>query len=128
MRKINRITTHGFKSETIQRTYALRQGGSESFDNRSTKDFLAKLENILEDEGNRVFLQKEYKDIKEMVKETIKRIQLMGRTLQNEGDNEALHYIFLDSSPENLFFIKYWTTLGELANGIRIHTPYHLLQ
>ncbi|WP_311326220.1 hypothetical protein [Capnocytophaga sputigena] len=115
--------THGFKSETIQRTYALRQGGTESFDNRSTKDFLAKLENILEDEGNRVFLQKEYKDIKEMVKETIKRIQLMGRTLQNEGDYEALHYVFLDNSPENLFFIKYWTTLGELANGIRIHTP-----
>ena len=47
----------------------------------------------------------------------------MGRTLQNEGDYEALHYVFLDNSPENLFFIKYWTTLGELANGIRIHTP-----
>ena len=115
--------SHGFKTDTIQRTYALRQGGSESFDNRSTKDFLAKLENILEDEGNRVFLQKEYKDIKEMVKETIKRIQLMARTLQNQGDNESLHYIFLDSSPENLFFVKYWATLGELANGIRIHTP-----
>ena len=100
--------THGFKSETIQRTYALRQGGSESFDNRSTKDFLAKLENILEDEGNKVFLQKEYKDIKEMVKETIKRIQLMGSALQNEGNYEALHYIFLDNSPENLFFIKYF--------------------
>ena len=114
---------HGFKTKTIQRTYALRQGGSESFDNRSTKDFLAKLENILEDEGNRVFLQKEYKDIKEMATETIKRIELMRSTLQNEGDYETLHYIFLDNSPENLFFIKYWTTLGELANGIRIHTP-----
>lgn len=116
--------SHGFKIENAQNTYTLRQGGSESFDNRNAHDFLVRLENLLEDEGSFFIMGKKNEDATiNLIKSAIKQIHLQTSSMEKNNNAEHLHYIFLDEAYQTNFFVKYWTTLGNLANGIRVNTP-----
>lgn len=115
--------SHGFKLGKSQHTYTLRQGGAESFDNRNAHDFLVRLENLLEDEGTFFAMgQKNEDTMTNLIKSTIKQIRLQTSSLQKDKKSEHLHYVFIDESYPTNFFVKYWTTLGDLANEIRINT------
>ncbi|KGN96766.1 hypothetical protein HQ38_00310 [Porphyromonas crevioricanis] len=118
----NRLYTpaNGYKSNTDSCTYTLRQGGCESFDRRNAKDFLQRLQNLLEDEMG-VFSSSKLgnnTDSTYIIERLITRISRESKSISSESG--IPFYLFLDS-PQILgnFYVRYWATLGNLANGIR---------
>lgn len=100
--------------------YALRQGGCETFDQRDAKDYLLRLQHLLEDEmamfaSSELGRNTENRYLIESLALKIGRV-----TRRMESDVEPLHYLFVDPPKENtLFYADYWTTFGACANGIR---------
>lgn len=114
--------SYGFKS-TSTHNYTLRQGGTEAFDFRNAKELLIKLQSLLEDEAN-VFssLKTASSENILLIERLINRLERDVSVQQTMG-KELLYYIFLDRVySTSHFFVRYWTTLGEAANGMRIGT------
>ena len=115
--------SHGFKSNSSTHNYTLRQGGTEAFDFRNAKELLIKLQSLLEDEAN-VFssLKTASSENILLIERLINRLERDVSVQQAKG-KELLYYIFLDRVYNTShFFVRYWTTLGEAANGVRIGT------
>lgn len=104
-------------------TYSLRQGGCESFDKRDAKDYLLRLQHLLEDEMA-LFSASEIgrnTENRYLIDSLIAKIGCVSK--HTDTDAEALHYLFVDPPQENtLFYVKYWTTYGAMANGLRVGT------
>ncbi|MCK9155227.1 MAG: hypothetical protein M0P12_03835 [Paludibacteraceae bacterium] len=120
---MNRIygCTYGYKKQTSDCCYTLRQGGCETFDYRDAKDYLLRLQHLLEDEMS-LFSSSEMGNNTEnvyLIERLLSKIsQVSKRSLVG---SDSPYYLFVEP-PEgtNFFYVRYWTTLGELANGIRI--------
>ncbi|KGN81149.1 hypothetical protein HR13_01945 [Porphyromonas gulae] len=118
----NRIYTpaNGYKNNTDNCTYTLRQGGCESFDRRNAKDFLQRLQNLLEDEMG-VFSSSKLgnnTDSTYIIERLITKISRESKGISSESG--IPFYLFVDS-PQAFgnFYVRYWATLGNIANGIR---------
>ncbi|MCQ2217570.1 MAG: hypothetical protein MJZ33_03675 [Paludibacteraceae bacterium] len=100
--------------------YSLRQGGCESFDKRDAKDFLLRLQHLLEDEMA-VFASSEigrHTENRYLIESLLAKISRVSK--QVDVGSEPLHYLFVDPSQDaTLFYAHYWTTYGVWANGIR---------
>lgn len=117
------VRSHGFKSSSFSRNYTLRQGGTEAFDFRNAKELLIKLQSLLEDEAN-IFssLKTASSENIQLIEKLINRLE-RDISVQHRMGKELSYYIFLDRVYDtSYFFVKYWTTLGEAANAIRIGT------
>lgn len=110
-----------FRSNTSSYNYAIRQGGTESFNTQNAKEFLVRLQNLLEDEAA-VFLNLNNKEVVELIEKLLTRLQIQN-TLESSFTNTQQFYVFLDRIRDSSqFFVNYWTTLGNYANDIRIGT------
>lgn len=113
--------SYGYKENPADLYYTLRQGGCESFDQRSAQEYLARLQNLLEDELS-VFSSSEMGNNSESVYLVEDLLQKMNRmTNYKQATSEVPYYLFVE--PQNkstYFYTKYWTTYGPQANGMRI--------
>ncbi|MFA6778667.1 MAG: hypothetical protein WCU80_02630 [Paludibacteraceae bacterium] len=115
------VRTFGYKERADENFYTLRQGGCESFDQRDAKDFLLRLQNLLEEEMS-IFSSSDFSHNTEntyMIERLLSKIGGMsGRVI---ADTEKPYYLFVEPPQgTSLFFVRYWTTLGPLSNGMRI--------
>lgn len=103
----------------IEHTYSIRRGGCETFDERDAVDYLQRLQNLLEDEMG-IFSSSHLGVNSEntyLINQLIQRLKQESRYIHSQ--KEKIHYLFVEPS-ETLLTIRYWTTLGDLANGIKI--------
>lgn len=123
--------THRFRPTPFRKmeeeeagTYTLRKGGVERFDNRNAKEFISYLLELLRSEsaafsafGNDFFAS--------TLGEMNQRIALMEQKMKSLANSlgEIPHYIIARPYEGNeTVYAEYWTTLAELANGIRSGT------
>ena len=102
----------------IEHTYSIRRGGCETFDERDAVDYLQRLQNLLEDEMG-IFSSSHLGVNSEntyLINQLIQRLKQESRYIHSQ--KEKIHYLFVEPS-ETLLTIRYWTTLGDLANGIK---------
>lgn len=109
-------------------TYTLRNGGVERFDTRSAKDFIKYLLELLRSEGA-AFSSYGYDFMATTLKEMNQKISLMEQKTKGYGinGNEIPYYIIVKPFEGfDMMYVKYWTTLAEVANHIRANTKLQL--
>lgn len=102
-----------------EHTYSIRRGGCETFDERDAVDYLQRLQNLLEDEMG-VFSASHLGVNSEntyLINQLIQKLKQESSHIRSH--REKTHYLFVAPS-ETLLTVRYWTTLGDWANGIRI--------
>lgn len=107
------------KNSSDQGTYSIRNGGCERFDSRDAKDYLTRLVDLL-DEETAIFSSVLKDKITGIVEEMLHLINRMKVTISEMKSNrDMLHYLIMDCRkvPETIT-AKYWSTYGDLANGI----------
>lgn len=107
------------KNSSGQGTYSIRHGGCERFDSRDAKDYLTRLVDLL-DEETAIFSSVLKDKITGMVEEMLHLTNRMKVTISDMKSNrDMLHYLIMDCQkvPETIT-AKYWSTYGNLANGI----------
>lgn len=112
---------NGYKTGRSDMSYTLRQGGCESFDKRDARDFLIRLQGAMEEEWSR-FAVSEGRNSAEseaLIEQLLRKIE---RRTQNDAcQNELPYYLFVEpQKPTSYFYLKYWTSYGTLANGMRL--------
>lgn len=112
--------TYGYKENTSDLTYTLRRGGCESFDKRDAKEFLLHLRGLLEDEMS-IFSNLRGGATSNGY-EIERLLQKIGAsTDMGNEDLELPYYLFVEPPQQStLFYVKYWTSSGINANGLRI--------
>lgn len=112
--------TYGYKENSSDLTYTLRHGGCESFDKRDAKEFLLHLHGLLEDEMS--IFSNLRGGVSSNGYEIERLLQKIGANTEVSGDNMELpYYLFVEPPQEStLFYVKYWTSAGANANGLRI--------
>ncbi len=112
---------NGYKNGRSDMSYTLRQGGCESFDKRDARDFLIRLQGAMEEEWSRFAISKNGNDVEgdNLIEQLLRKIE---RRTQNAAEkNELPYYLFVEpQKPSSFFYLKYWTSYGSLANGMRI--------
>lgn len=120
------VEARGYHRAGAEYTYSIRQGGCETFDERDAKDYLQRLQNLLEDEMG-VFSASHLGINSEnpyLINQLIQRLKKESRLLQSQ--EEKTHYLFVEPSQEQtLLTIRYWMTLGDWANGMRVGQQLH---
>jgi hypothetical protein len=109
-------------------TYTLRNGGVERFDTRNAKDFIKYLLELLRSEGA-AFSSYGYDFMATTLKEMNQKISLMEQKTKGYGvnGNEIPYYIIVKPFEGfDMMYVKYWTTLAEVANHIRANTKLQL--
>ena len=109
-------------------TYTLRNGGVERFDTRNAKDFIKYLLELLRSEGA-AFSSYGYDFMATTLKEMNQKISLMEQKTKGYGvnGNEIPYYIIVKPFEGfDMMYVKYWTTLAEIANHIRANTKLQL--
>ncbi len=110
-------------------SYTLRQGGCETFDKRSAKDYLIRLQGLLEDELS-VFSSSELNKNTEniyLIETLLHKINVMTQRSSLEN-TELPYYLFVEPQQKSsYFYMKYWTSYGPQANGMRIGQSLNLL-
>lgn len=112
--------TYGYNENSSDLTYTLRRGGCESFDKRDAKEFLLHLRGLLEDEMSI------FSSLKGGVTsngyEIERLLQKIGANTDMGGEElELPYYLFVEPPQQStLFYVKYWTSAGVNANGLRI--------
>ena len=113
--------SNGYKDERSEMSYSLRQGGCESFDKRDARDFLIRLQGVMEEELSRFSIPDNGNsaDSVNLIEQLLHKIE---RKTQNDaGRIEMPYYLFVEPpTPTSYFYIRYWTSYGPLANGMRI--------
>jgi len=112
---------NGYREDHSERSYTLRQGGCESFDKRDARDFLLRLRGVMEDELSRYSMQDNGHSVERvnLIEQLLKKIDR--RTDAAVGRTEMPYYLFVEPEKESTYFyLKYWTSYGPLANGMRI--------
>jgi hypothetical protein len=113
--------TNGYKEERSDLSYTLRHGGCESFDKRDALDFLVRLQGTMEEELCRFSIPESGRGVESvnLIEQLLRKIER--RKKSEAGRSEMPHYLFIDpQKPTSYFYVKYWTTYGPLANGMRI--------
>lgn len=111
----------GYKDEKSDLCYTLRQGGCESFDKRNAREFLIRLQGVMEEELSRFSILENGNGV-----ESVNLIEQLLRKIERRTENatersEMPYYLFVDpQKPTSYFYMKYWTSYGPLANGMRI--------
>lgn len=108
--------------------YTVRQGGVERLDNRTAKDLLDYLFELIRDEKaafasyNADFLNAILRDLDK----NLAMIQQKGKALHLR-QNDFKHYIVMNPKNDgDLLFTKLWLTHAELANGVGVGTPLQI--
>lgn len=112
---------NGFKEEKSEKSYTLRQGGCESFDKRDARDYLIRLQSVMEDELSRFSFSETGRrsDSVNLIEQLLRKIDR--RTQSDGGRTEMPYYLFVEPQKQtSYFYMKYWTSYGPLANGMRI--------
>lgn len=113
--------SNGYKDERSEMSYSLRQGGCESFDKRDARDFLIRLQGVMEEELSRFSIPDNGNsaDSVNLIEQLLHKIE---RKTQNDaGRIEMPYYLFVEPpTSTSYFYIRYWTSYGPLANGMRI--------
>lgn len=113
--------SNGNTNERSDMSYTLRQGGCESFDKRDARDFLIRMQGVMEEELSRFSIPEtgNSADSVNLIEQLLRKIER--RTHNDAGRIEMPYYLFVDpQSQTSYFYIKYWTSYGPLANGMRI--------
>lgn len=113
--------SNGYKDERSDLSYTLRQGGCESFDKRDARDFLIRLQGMMEEELSRFSIPENGNGVESinLIEQLLRKIER--RTQSDAGRSEMPYYLFVDTQkPTSYFYMKYWTSYGPLANGMRI--------
>ena len=107
-------------------TYTLRNGGVERFDKRNARELIRYLLELLRSE-NAAFSSYGYDFMATTLKEMYQKIALMEqKTMGYTGNgNEIPNYIIVKPFEGfDMMYVKYWTTLAEIANHIRVGTKF----
>lgn len=105
-------------------TYSVRSGGCERFDSRDAKEYLIRLVDLL-DEETAIFSSLLKDKITGMAEEMLQLLNRMKLTISAMKENrDILHYLIMDCrEKKETITAKYWSTYGELGNGIDSGTP-----
>lgn len=112
---------NGYREERSDKSYTLRQGGCESFDKRDARDFLLRLRGVMEDELSRFSIPDNGNSVENvnLIEQLLRKIDR--RTQNDSGRTEIPYYLFVEPETERTYFyLRYWTSYGPLANGMRI--------
>ena len=104
-----------------QAAYALRRGGCERFDSTDARDYLERLTDLLRDESM-AFANVEKDTLGENALDLLKQLNhLEHKTNLGTTSAESLSYIIPEADLQEplSFFVSYWLTNGDVANGIR---------
>ncbi|MDR3339936.1 MAG: hypothetical protein LBT25_07610 [Candidatus Symbiothrix sp.] len=106
-------------------TYSIKRGGTERFDSRDAKEYVAYLTDLLRDEGasfsllGKGFLEDLIDRIEDMILSVEQRLNAIDKK------REIPSYLIIDSeSDDELIYVDYWTTNCELANDIKAGTLF----
>lgn len=113
--------SNGYKEDRTDLSYTLRQGGCESFDKRDAREFLIRLQGSMEEELSRFSLPESGNSSESvnLIEQLLRKIER--RTQNDSARMEMPYYLFVDPQKTmSYFYIKYWTSFGPLANGMRI--------
>ncbi|WP_373723244.1 hypothetical protein [Bacteroides heparinolyticus] len=118
-----------YRKSGAEHSYSIRRGGCEAFDERDAVDYLQRLQELLEDEMG-VFSPSHLGVNAEnpyLINQLIQKLKQESHYIHSR--KEKTHYLFVESSEnQTLLTIRYWTTLGDLANGIRIGQPLNSIE
>jgi hypothetical protein len=109
-------------------TYSLRSGGVERFDARSSREMIGYLLELLRSESA-AFSSYGYDFMATTLKEMNQKISLLEQKTISYGNNagETPNYIIVKPFEGfDMMYVKYWTTLAEIANNIRLNTRLQL--
>ncbi len=113
------------KDEKEYRTYSLRRGGYERYNKRDALEYLAGLSNTLDSQYASHQGDTSDDDLTEEIQEQVHQLvrQIKKSVAASKDRAEIQNYVHIDQ-PENneIFFVKYWTTNCEQANGIKKET------
>lgn len=127
--------THTYKSVPYKKmdedehgTYTLRNGGVERFDSRNAREFISYLLELLRSESA-AFSSYGYDFMAITLKEMNQKISLMEQKAKGFTGNgtEIPNYIIVKPFEGfDMMYVKYWTTLAEAANYMRVGTRLQL--
>ncbi len=127
--------THTYKSVPYKKmdeqefgTYTLRNGGVERFDTRNARELIGYLLELLRSESA-AFSSYGYDFMATTLKEMNQKISLMEQKTKGYINNaaEIPNYIIVKPFEGfDMMYTKYWTTLAEVANYIRVNTRLQL--
>jgi hypothetical protein len=129
--------THTYKSVPYKKmdeeeygTYTLRSGGVERFDTRNAREQIGYLLELLRSESA-AFSSFGYDFMATTLKEMNQKISLMeqktkGYTNSDNGTEIPNYIIVKPFEGFDMMYTKYWTTLAEAANYIRVNTRLQL--
>lgn len=127
--------THPYKSVPYKKmdeeeygTYTLRKGGVERFDTRNARELIGYLLELLRSESA-AFSSYGYDFMATTLKEMNQKISLMEQKTKGYTNNaaEIPNYIIVKPFEGfDMMYAKYWTTLAEVANYIRVNTRLQL--
>ncbi len=110
-------------------TYSVRRGGTERFDSRDAKEYIAQMVDLLRDEGAAFSLIG-----KGFLEDMITNVETLITSLEHKlndinKNREIPSYLIIDSENKNeIIFVDYWVTNCEMVNGINAGTffaPYN---
>ncbi|MBR5972173.1 MAG: type VI secretion system baseplate subunit TssF [Paludibacteraceae bacterium] len=120
--------SYGYKENKTDDCFSLRQGGCESFDKRNIKEYLIRLQGLLEDElslFSSISGGNNFENLN-LIESLLHKIDLI--TKDSSGEVEMPYYLFVEPPQQSTFFyLKYWTSFGPIANGMRIGATLNLL-
>lgn len=117
----NYRNSYGYKENPADLYFSLRKGGCESFDQRSAKEYLTRLQSLLQDELS-AFTSSDIGNNSESIYLIENLLHKMDMVSNRSADKrEEPYYIFLEPQQKaSYFYVKYWTSYGPMANGMRI--------
>jgi len=101
-------------------TYSVKRGGVERFDSRDAKEYILNLIDLLREEGAAFSLiGKGF--LTELIKQVESSTNIIDQKLLEINENKEIPaYLIVDTEEkENTFFVDYWVTNCDLANGIK---------
>lgn len=107
-------------------TYSVRTGGYERFNKRDTKEYLLSVAHKIDDS---LPVIDDTKDDKDLMKRAILKVQeLVNYLRKKQAEEKRLfeqqNYVLIDklTTSSEVYFVKYWTSYCQLANGIKPNT------
>lgn len=109
-------------------TYSIKRGGVERFDSRDAKEYISNLVDLLRDEGA-AFSMIGKGFLNELIQELEVSTAVIDLKLQEINENREIpSYLIVDTEEkEETFYVNYWVTNCDLANGIKANAffkPY----
>ncbi len=109
-------------------SYVIRKGGVQRFDQRSAREYLSYMIDLLRDESA-AFSVYGQEMLSSNLKELSQLLALIEQKIQrnNADDHHSLDYLILRSfKNQDNVHVEYWSTSGDFANNIRIGSVLNL--